>query len=340
MVLVGGEGPVTEDLAERGIPYRTLRYLVAPVNPAMDLLAFLEIRGTLGKLRPVLVSAHCSKAGLLGRLAAWSLNIPVIFTPHGWSFNRRRVRFPYLLLERFAATFADKIITVSESGRQIAMKFRIAPGHKLVTVRNGIPDLAQEFRAAPARQPPTLAMVARFEKEKDHALLFRVLSELDGLDWRLLLIGDGPLKSEYEKLADRLGLSPRISFLGTRDDVALQLAQSQLFVLVSKTEDFPLSILEGMRAGLPVVASDVGGVSEALLDGETGFLIPRGDARVLQNRLTALIHDPDLRAAMGSAGRTRYEIHFRFDAMLAGTLSVYQQVLSGSHGKHALCAPL
>src|SRR5699024_6423825 len=107
-------------------------------------------------------------------------------------------------------------------------------------------------------------------------------------EWSLDLIGDGPLKDAIATLATDLGLWERIRFLGQRHDVAEHLARAQVFLLLSNWEGLPLSILEAMRAGLPVIASDVGGCNEAVVDGETGFVVQRGDVDALRERLTQL----------------------------------------------------
>jgi glycosyltransferase involved in cell wall biosynthesis len=113
-------------------------------------------------------------------------------------------------------------------------------------------------------------------------------------------------------------------------DIAEWLAGSQIFVLISNWEGFPRSILEAMRAGLPVVATDVGGVSESVDDGVTGFLVPRGGTAELNDRLHRLIADPALRARMGALGRARYETHFTFEHMLRRTLNVYEDALGSN----------
>ncbi len=105
------------------------------------------------------------------------------------------------------------------------------------------------------------------------------------------------------------------------------LAEAQVFVLATNWEGLPLSVLEAMRAGLPVVATDVGGVGEAVVEGKTGFLVPRGDEEALKARLRTLLLSPDLRASMGEAGRRRYEEAFTLERMLRETWRVYQEVL-------------
>ena len=115
--------------------------------------------------------------------------------------------------------------------------------------------------------------------------------------------------------------------MGRRMDVDRLLAEAQIFVLVSNWEGLPLVVLEAMRAGLPVVASDVGGVGEAVVDGETGFLVPRGDGSLLKDRLRRLLADPGLRVQMGLAARKRYEEHFTVERMTEAVWGVYRRVL-------------
>jgi glycosyltransferase involved in cell wall biosynthesis len=170
-------------------------------------------------------------------------------------------------------------------------------------------------------------MVARLSRWKDHPTLLQALSGLKDLDWQLELVGDGPLRGQLEELVQSLGLASRVTFLGFRRDVPERMAEAQLFLLISKWEGFPRSILEAMRAGLPVVASDVGGVKESVVDGTTGFVIPRGDAVRLRECLRQFITNAELRVCMGAAGRARYEEMFTFDRLVERTTKVYESVL-------------
>ncbi|HYF38103.1 MAG TPA: glycosyltransferase, partial [Gemmatimonadales bacterium] len=211
--------------------------------------------------------------------------------------------------------------------RRFGIQAGLVTERRVVTVHNGMPDVSADLRATPEATPPRLVMVARFEPQKDHTTLLRALRPLQSEPWELDLIGDGPLRPEAEALADSLGMRSRIQFLGQRKDVAQLLARAQISLLVSNWEGFPLSILESMRAGLPVVASNVGGVAESVHDAETGFLIPQAGVDELSDRIGRLLRDPGLRARFGAAGRKRYEQHFTLDEMVRKTMSVYQDVL-------------
>ncbi|HEV8380678.1 MAG TPA: glycosyltransferase family 4 protein [Gemmatimonadales bacterium] len=329
VVVVGGEGPFTEELRGRAIPYRSLRHLVRPIHPWHDVAAFFELRAVLRELRPDLVSTHAAKAGWLAALAAASLGIPCIQTTHGWSFTTgvpRVAAYCYRWLERIGVLAADRVIAVCDYDRQLALRYHVAPAPKVTTVHNGMPDIAPELRTTPEGSPVRLVMVARFETQKDHGTLLHALAGLRGRAWQLDLIGDGPDRAQIAALAQDLGIADRVHFLGARNDVAEHLARSQVFLLISRWEGFPRSILEAMRAGLPVVASDVGGVSESVAEFETGFLVPSGDVGALQSRLELLLEFPTLRRRLGRAGRARYEAQFTFDHMFERTASMYGEL--------------
>ncbi|HHY38780.1 MAG TPA: glycosyltransferase family 4 protein [Clostridia bacterium] len=330
IVLVGGHGPFTEELWRKGIQFHSMPYLGRSIRPARDALAFLALRQTLGELNPDLVSLHSSKAGWLGRLVGTSLGLPTVFTAHGWAFTEgvpNLSRVAYAVAEKLAAPFCVRIITVSLYDLELALHYRIASPQKLVAIHNGMPDVPETLRAAPEESPPAIVMVARFEAQKDHATLLRALAQLSATPWKLILVGDGPLRPAIENLTVNLGLSGRVHFVGARLDVADILARAQVFALISNWEGFPRSILEAMRAGLPVVASDVGGVNEAVVDGETGFLVPRSDTVTLAQRLKLLLDNPALRLRQGQAGRARYASHFTFEQMLEKTLAVYRECI-------------
>ena len=141
---------------------------------------------------------------------------------------------------------------------------------------------------------------------------------------------NGPLMSDMESLAATLGVAGRIRFLGQRTDVDQLLARAQASLLVTNWEGFPLSILEAMRAGLPVVASSVGGIGESVRDGETGYLVPRGAVELLRDRIRRLLSTPALRVRLGTDGRKRYEQHFTLSHSVGRTIAVYRDVLASA----------
>ncbi len=330
-VITSGSGTFIDDLRQLGIPVLVLRHLTAPIRPLSDLRALGEVRSALATLKPDLIAAHSSKAGILARLAARSLRVPVVFTVHGWAFTPGVPPLEaalYRQVERLVGPLASRIITVSEYDRRLGLAARVAPEDRLVTVHNGMPDVPAELRADPARSPARLVMVARYGAQKDHPTLLRALADLRQHPWELDLVGDGPSMGQTEALATELGLAGRVRFLGQRSDVERILAAAQVSLLVTNWEGFPLSILEAMRAGLPVVASSVGGVAESVRDEESGYLVPRADVPHLRDRIERLLTDPALRARLGAAGRARFVGDFTLSASVARTLAVYRAALT------------
>jgi glycosyltransferase involved in cell wall biosynthesis len=300
--------------------------------------ALREIHTVLRELRPDLIAVHSAKAGILGRLAGRSLRIPVVLTAHGWTFGPGIPTVQaavYRRVERLVGPFSTRIIAVSEFDRRLGLEARIVGEDRLVTVHNGMPDVPPVLRADPSRTPVRMVMVARFGAQKDHATLFRALAGLKDRSWDLDLIGDGPLMARTQSMATALGIGSRVHFLGERMDVDHILARAQIGLLVTNWEGFPLSILEAMRAGLPVVASSVGGVAESVRDGDTGFLVPQGDVELLRDRVNRLLLDPSLRARFGNSGRKRYEADFTLGNAVTKTLAVYRDAIADSARKKA-----
>jgi glycosyltransferase involved in cell wall biosynthesis len=329
LAVAGGEGPVADQLRSAGVPYRPLRFLRRALRPVADLRAFQELAGAVREFAPDLVSVHTAKAGWIGRAVAARLRIPVVYTPHGWSVGSRISPLAGTIFgwaERRAARWAKAIVCVSEHERQLALSKRIASAGQLRVVLNGVHDIPAALRANPGASPPRIVSVARLEAPKDQALLLRALAEIRSAAWELDLAGDGPLEGKLRGLASRLGIAGRVRFLGYVSDPAEVLARAQVFVLASRSEGFPRSILEAMRAGLPVVASAVGGVPEAVADGVNGLLVPPSDSRAMAASLSKLLAASTARIQMGAEGRRVYENRFRFERMAEETIAVYAGV--------------
>lgn len=333
-VITSGRGPLIDELRARNIPTILLRHLTVPIGPVRDLRALREIRAVVKQVRPDLLAVHSSKAGILGRIAGRSLRIPVLLTAHGWNFTPGIPPVSaamYRRIERWFGPLASKIITVSEFDRRLALSAGITTEDRLVTVHNGMPDVPPALRADPARTPVRLVMIARFEPQKDHATLLRALAGLLDHTWELDLVGEGPLMPQMRSLATELGMIDRVRFLGQRTDVDQILANAQASLLATNWEGFPRSILEAMRAGLPVVASSVAGIDESVRDGETGYLVPRGGVDLLRDRVRRLLSDPALRVRLGTNGRAYYEQHFTLAHTVRNTLAVYRDIVAATN---------
>ena len=217
---------------------------------------------------------------------------------------------------------------MSEYDRQLALDLGVGDEILLTRIHNGVPDVLPDLRSVGSHgEKVRIVSVARLDAPKDHVLLLDALAMIKELFWELEIVGDGPLTELVQKKVRDLGLTGRVVFSGLCNDVPERLARADMFVLVSGWEGFPLSIIEAMRAQLPVIASNVGGVAESVADGVTGFLVPKGDKAGLADRLMRLLRNAPLRHQMGREGRAVYEREFSFDVMYQRTLGVYQGVL-------------
>jgi glycosyltransferase involved in cell wall biosynthesis len=318
IVFVGGTGPVTDLLTENRVRFAVVPNLGRAVRLWKDALAYRELRSALKAWRPDLVSTHTAKAGVLGRAAAHSLNLPAIYTPHGWSIGDR-IGFVqgriFTVAERTAAPWSAAIVNVCEYERRLALTREIGRPEQHCVIYNGVHEVGPEYRADPGRLGTVrFVSVARFESPKDHATLLKAVARLRG-DWALDLIGDGPELERARALAD----PNRVRFHGYSANPAPLLAQAQAFVLSTRSEAFPRSILEGMRAGLPIVASNVGGVPEAIPE----VLVPAGDVDALRRALQDLMDDPVKRQRLGEDGHHIFECRFRFETTLEQTEALY-----------------
>jgi glycosyltransferase involved in cell wall biosynthesis len=212
------------------------------------------------------------------------------------------------------------------------------PDKKIVIIYNGLDltrfylngDSLQRLDLEMLRGRPVVTMVANFEyRVKDHPMLLRAAQRVktEVPEAMFVIAGEGELRAETEKLAGELGLDESCLFIGRCASVPDLLAASDVCVLSSQAEGFSNSILEYMAAGRAVVATNVGGASEAIVEGETGHLVDAGDDRAMAERLIALLRDPEKRRAMGINGRRRIEQHFSTANRLKRTTELYQRFL-------------
>ncbi|WCD82154.1 glycosyltransferase family 4 protein [Pseudomonas sp. TUM22785] len=331
LILAGGNGVFFNRAHDKGLSCISLKYMVREINPLKDLLAFFELKKQISKYKPDIVHLHSSKAGILGRLASAMLDIPVVFTAHGWAFtegvsNLRRAF--YRLVEAKMAKYAARIITVSDYDQALALRLGVGASSMISTIHNGISYCSQQPRALPRARPSEvrMIMVARFDRPKNHAFLLSALADVAHLPWSIEFVGDGPLLSTAKKLATDLELQDRVIFSGECNDVECRLLRSDIFILISDWEGLPLTIIEAMRAQLPVIASDVGGVPELVERERSGYLVSRNDKVALVEALESLIHSAEIRLTMGAHGRSRFDAFFTLDGMLNKTFDIYQEV--------------
>jgi glycosyltransferase involved in cell wall biosynthesis len=329
----GEEGFLVDEARALGVRCHVVPSLVQPMRPSLDLRALFSITRLISERKPHLVHAHTSKAGVIGRCASFLSRTPSVFTAHTWCFAEGTARTWKLVgvpLERISARLGDAIITVSEYNRNLALRQKVARSEVITTIHNGIPELLPT-PGENKLDPPVIVMIARMAPQKGHQLMLRALPKLTH-PFRLLFVGGGPMESHLKKLCAELNQTSKVEFLGNRSDVSSILKRASIFALISNYESFPISILEAMRAKLPVVASDVGGVREAVVTGVNGFLVKKGDVDEVATALDSLLASEQLRTQMGERSREMFTRHFTAEIMLSKTLNVYRQVLSSREG--------
>lgn len=327
-VAAHGEGPLKDAAAALGVPFVALRQLRRPLSPR-DVLGLLELVRLFRRLRPDIVHLNSSKAGVVGRVAAFATRVPAcVFTAHGWAFKATTGASSrlYLWADRAVRRLADSIVCVSETELRAGLAARVCTAERATVIPNAV-DVGPPPPRAEARRPLELVSVGRLAHPKDFSTLIAALDLLPRGEARLVLVGDGPLRATLEREIEERGLGEQVELVGEVRDVSPHLRSAEVFVLASRSEGMPMSVLEAMAAGLPVVASDVGGVHEVVDDAATGFLVPPGDAAALAERIERLLRDDGLRAAAGAAGRRRVEERFSLPGWRASHLELYESLL-------------
>jgi glycosyltransferase involved in cell wall biosynthesis len=222
---------------------------------------------------------------------------------------------------RLAPRYAAHVSVGVESARLVEAEVGLPRG-SVGTIYNGVPDVEHQSRPRVA-DGVVLGSIGRLDEQKNYGALIDTLPELP--DATAVIVGEGPAREELEAQASRLGVAERLHLVGWSDEARAYLTTFDVFVLPSIYEGFPLVIIEAMLAGLPVVATDVGSVSEAVEDGATGLVLPPGDVPALVAGIARLVEDQELRARFGDAGRQRATRLFTADVMAAA----YQQLYDG-----------
>lgn len=285
-----------------------------------------------------LCHCHSAKAGVLGRLAARRAGVRAVYSPHGLPFvgpvSARRRRFG-IAAERALAPLTAAYLFVSDAERRFAREAGVGRNRPMHVVHNGCdppadiePDAALAAHAAGA---PLAAMVTVLRPAKGVEAFLeaapRVLAEVP--EARLALVGSGPEHDRFAALVAEHGLDrdARFAMLPWRPPMAAQLRALDLLVLPSEMEAFPLSLVEAMACGVPQVASDVGGIPEAVTP-ETGLLVAPRDPPALAAAIAALLGDAPRRAALAAGSRARHEACFTLERMVAGVAAVYARTLA------------
>jgi glycosyltransferase involved in cell wall biosynthesis len=293
----------------------------------------------LRELRPDVVHTHNPAPHQAAAVARLFTHFPaLVHTKHGRNnFPTRARRWA----EQLAGRVTDVVVPVSSDAATVARTIDRVPDRKLRVIHNGI-DVGAGMQATPLPpgRPPRAVHVARLNRIKDQGTLLRAARLVaDTLpDFTLDIVGDGPMHDEVHALAADLGLGDVVRFHGFRDDIGAVLATADLFVLSSLSEGISITLLEAMAAGLPVVATDVGGNREVVLPEETGLLVPAGDAAALAEAMVAILTDPPRARRLGAGGLARVSRDFSIARTVAAYEEIYDTLTSPVRGAVAVAA--
>jgi len=324
--------------AHAGLPLEVLEVEMGrAVAPGSDLRAVRDLAGVYRAWKPDLVHAHGSKGGVVARLArALRARTPLVFTPHNYAFTNwfssRAERGAYRAVETALAPLASRTLCVCEAEARIARS--VARGGRVRVVHNGIDPQPPPAEPLPAElaefsgEAPLLAAVTEFSPPKGVPTLLEAMAEVRAAvpGARLAIAGDGPLRTEVEAQVARLGLGACVRLVGQVSWVPALLERADVLVAPGWSESFPYAILEAMRAEVATVATDVGGVGEAIVDGVSGRLVPARDAAALAGAAIGLLRDRDTAARLAAAASERQRTRFTLAGMVDGTLGVYGEL--------------
>jgi glycosyltransferase involved in cell wall biosynthesis len=345
--LARGEDSMEFVAQQLGIHATHLPELRRDISPLRDLQATIRLAQLIRRVRPDILHTHTAKAGAVGRLAAALAGGArpriVVHTFHGHvlrGYFGPGLSYAFRLLERWLARRTDALVAVSPEVRDELVRLGVAPAEKFTVVRLGIElvdrvadrDGRVETRRQLGIGPDAFLVgwVGRMtgvKRTSDVLLAFRRVRER-GVDAYLCMIGDGPEREQLEQRAHQLGIMRRTLFLGYQEEVAPYYAALDAMILPSGNEGTPVSAIEALAAGRPVVATRVGGLPDVVRDGEDGFLVAPGAVDELAERLERLAADTELRRRMGEAGRDRVLPRYAVQRLIDDMDALYRSLLA------------
>tara|TARA_R110001592_G_scaffold143059_1_gene365573 strand:- start:12375 stop:13511 length:1137 start_codon:yes stop_codon:yes gene_type:complete len=340
----GPEGTLIPRAEQGGFDLQILPHLTRSISPLNDWHAYRELIAVLRAYQPDLVHTHSSKAGILGRAAAWKLKLPTVHTIHGaaFHFGQSPVNYhAYIAAEKWAARRCDRLISVCDAMTDQYVAAGITTRDRCDTVYSGMevePFLTplrppEEVRRELGIEPEQIVIgkVARLFHLKGHKYLIEAAKQVVDVQpgVRFLLIGDGILRAEFEARIAELGLSEHFIFAGLvpPERVPELIHAMDIVVHTSVWEGLARVLPQGLIAGKPVVSYDVDGAREVVIPEETGYLLPPESIESLAQALIELASDPEKRRRFGQTGRDRFTDQFRHQTMTRQLREIYQRVL-------------
>jgi len=325
-------GPIQESIRDMGISPTRL-----PRLTRVDPILFSSMCQLIRRERPQIVHTHLFKSDFHGRLAARLCKVPVIVsTAHNVDAWARRMPLGYIY--GLTARFADRIIAVSDEVRDFQIRYTNTPPGKIVTIHNGVDvsvfenqiesGKAVRIELGLSESAPVIGIVGRLERQKDHKTFLEAAVRIKRSlpEARFMIVGDGSLREELISRARALDLLPAAHFCGIRKDIPAVLAALDVLVFSSRWEGLPVTLLEGMAAGLPVVSTAVGGVPGVVIENETALLVSPGNPEALAKACLAVLHNKDLAGKLGAAGRQRVFEKYNMQSMISCTIELYRNL--------------
>jgi lipopolysaccharide/colanic/teichoic acid biosynthesis glycosyltransferase/glycosyltransferase involved in cell wall biosynthesis len=335
-VVIGGPVAASHlgrELTTLGVTVCPLPDMVESLNPLKLWPAVQQLTALIQRHKPDIVHGHSAIGGLVARVAAQRAKVPAVYTVHGFGFKPEVPllrRTAAALAERMMARWTAQMICVSKHERDLAYDLPIA-SQRVHIIANGIARLppSDVAPADEATQIPRLIMVARMKSPKRQDLLLQALAKVRstlGYELPVTLVGDGPLLASLQAQAQALRLTA-ITWAGDVNPVDTLLTQNEVFVLLSDHEGMPITVLEAMRAGLCVVASNLPGIREQINTYQDGLLVTNTPDAVAE-KLLQLVRDPHMRKRLGRAAQQKFEANFVADTMAERVLQVYRLCMS------------
>ena len=285
-----------------------------------------------------IIHLHGSVIGVIGRVAAFLARTPVVvYQVHGFHHHNATgflKKWIFIQIEKCMSLLTDIILFQNHADMDNCLRAKIAPKKKLVLIGNGVQISDFEIKVDFCNEKKVILCVARFEPIKNHLMLLRaahILKERE-VPFLLQLVGDGDLMGHYKNWVSEHDIVDVVQFLGYRDDVPTLTTQADLCVLPSIKEGLPRAIIEAAAAGKPMVATDVVGNCESIVDGKTGFLVPLNDANIMADKIEQLIDDQKLSLQMGRQAKRYAEENFNERVVTNRIIEVYDKAIQGHKG--------
>jgi glycosyltransferase involved in cell wall biosynthesis len=333
--LAAGEESMAYRAAELDVPDQYLPALGRELSPWRDWAAIRALRGLIRQRRPDVLHTHAAKAGAVGRIAALLAGAARprarVHTFHGHVlrgyFGPGRER-AFTLAERLLARTTSALVAVSPEVRDDLAALGVAPADRFEVIPYGF-DFPRPSNGAEPREPFVIGYAGRLTAIKRPLDLVRALDGVvdRGVDATLVVVGDGEEREDAERLAAELGVAERCRFVGYQRDMAAWYGTFDVFLLASANEGTPVAAIEALAAGVPLVATRVGGTPAVVDDGETGFLVDVGDVAAMADRLLELAGEPQRRAEMGGLGAERARERYGIERMLDDVERLYERLL-------------